>query len=75
MDWTHFEGIYTAQDTTQEILIYMLCQPGTGVAYCDDFHLELLDDTPPMGCNTSGNYNLAGKNEQMVKRGVDAIIK
>ncbi len=32
-------------------------------------------DTPPMGWNTSGSYNLAGENEDMVKRGVDAIGK
>jgi len=32
-------------------------------------------DTPPMGWNTSGSYNLAGENEDMVKRGVDAMIK
>lgn len=31
--------------------------------------------TPPMGWNTSGSYDLAGENEEMVKRGVDAIIK
>jgi lysophospholipase L1-like esterase len=27
-----------------------------------------------MGWNTSGSYNLAGENEDMVKRGVDAIV-
>ncbi len=32
-------------------------------------------DTPPMGWNTSGSYSLAGENEEIVKRGVDAIIK
>jgi len=32
-------------------------------------------DTPPMGWNTSGSYGLAGENEEMVKRGVDTIIK
>ena len=32
-------------------------------------------DTPPMGWNTSGSYNLAGENEDMIKRGVDAMVE
>jgi alpha-galactosidase len=30
--------------------------------------------TPPMGWNTSGSYNVGGENEEMVKRGVDAMV-
>ncbi len=36
---------------------------------------DAFADTPPMGWNTSGSYNLAGENEEMVKRGVDAIVQ
>jgi hypothetical protein len=32
-------------------------------------------DKPPMGWNTSGSYNLAGENEDMIKRGVDRMVE
>ena len=32
-------------------------------------------DKPPMGWNTSGSYNLAGENEDMIKRGVDKMVE
>lgn len=31
-------------------------------------------ERPPMGWNTSGSYNVAGETEEMVKRGVDAMV-
>ena len=38
-------------------------------------HGALAAETPPMGWNTSGSYNLAGENEDMIKRGVDAMVE
>jgi hypothetical protein len=35
---------------------------------------ESRAEHPPMGWNTSGSYNVAGETEEMVKRGVDAIV-